>query len=57
MFNKATNMVVFVFLELALSAVKIPGVFTMNKVRVPFVFEAALWAWIAHSKSSRVVWL
>ena len=47
--NKTSHVVVFVFFELALSTIKIPGVFTMDEVRVPFVFEAALWTWIAHS--------
>lgn len=41
-------MVVFVLFELALSTVEIPGVLAVDKVRVPFFFEAALWAWIAH---------
>lgn len=47
--DKTSHVVVFVFFELALSTVKIPGVFTMDEVRVPFIFEAALWTWIAHS--------
>ena len=48
--NKSSHVVVFVLFELALSTVEIPGVFIINKVRVPIVVVgAALWAWIAHS--------